>query len=374
MLILTIFATNLLLSYRTFFRKSASTFIVIDTHESSFRYWMRKTARSSPVLIALALAAVSIPNCAGQSTDPTPQNPPEAPQPTDSLSQTPPASQPQQPENPKPPIHIAVPDAPKPPLTALLSAQSCEIKNAGATMAVTASMRALAVSGLDVVPAHAGETAVQTAVCIPHMPMVNWYARFLNGPEVNPLTPHQKFYLAARNLLDPFNLLTIGGEGAIAVAANSHSAYGPGFPGWGRYTGVSFTQDMTGEFFGTFLIPSLTHQDPHYHRLPNAPMKRRILHAAWQVIWTQGDNGRGMLNYANLAGFAIDDAIGNLYVPGQRTNFSSSASRYAIVLATAPIDNYVSEFLPDIARHVHIQIVIIQRIINQVARTENNAQ
>ena len=241
-------------------------------------------------------------------------------------------------------------------------------------MAVTASMRALAVSGLDVVPAYAGETAVPTAVCVPHMPMVNWYARFLNGPEVKQLTPQQKFYLAARNLLDPFNLLTIGGEAAIAVAANSHSAYGPGFPGWGRYTGVSFTQDMTGEFFGTFLIPSLTHQDPHYHRLPNATMKRRILHAAYQVLWTQGDNGRGMINYANLAGFTIDDAISNLYVPGQQTNFRASASRYAIALATAPIDNFVSEFLPDIARHVHVQIVIIQRVINQVARTENNEQ
>jgi hypothetical protein len=43
-------------------------------------------------------------------------------------------------------------------------------------------------------------------------------------------------------------------------------------------------------------------------------------------------------------------------------------------LATAPIDNFVSEFLPDVARHVHIQVVIIQRVINQVARTDNTAQ
>ncbi len=76
-----------------------------------------------------------------------------------------------------------------------------------------------------------------------------------------------------------------------------------------------------------------------------------------------------MVNYANVVGFALDDAIGDLYVPGQRTNFSSSASRYGIALATAPIDNYVSEFLPDIARHIHVQVVVIQRIINQVART-----
>jgi len=258
-------------------------------------------------------------------------------------------------------------------LSAILSAEPCEVKNAGATMAATASVRAVAVSGLNAVAPNAGATAVTTTLCVPHVPVVNWYARFLNGPEVKELTPEQKAYLAAHNLLDPFNLITIGGEAAISVAANSHSAYGPGIPGWGRYVGVSFTQDMTGEFFGTFLIPSLVHQDPHYHREPNATIKRRIAHATLQVLWTQADDGHGMVNYANIAGFAIDDAIGDLYVPGLQTRFSASASRYGIVLATAPIANYITEFVPDLARHIHIQIVVIQRVINQFARTDNGA-
>ena len=103
-------------------------------------------------------------------------------------------------------------------------------------------------------------------------------------------------------------------------------------------------------------------------------MKHRFAHAALQVLWTQSDNGKGMINYANIVGFAIDDAIGNLYVPGQQTRFSASASRYAIGLASAPIDNYITEFVPDLARHVHIQIVVIQRIINQVARTDSSGQ
>jgi hypothetical protein len=187
---------------------------------------------------------------------------------------------------------------------------------------------------------------------------------------VKALTPLQKAHLAARNLVDPFNLLTIFGEAGIAVAANSHSPYGPGFRGWGKDSGVSFTQDMTGEFFGTFLIPSVVHQDPHYHRLPKATIKRRIAHAAYQIVWTQGDNGKGMLNYADLVGFAIDDEIGNLYVPGQQTRITASAARYGIGLATAPIDNYITEFLPDVARHIHVQIVVIQRIINQVAKSD----
>ena len=154
--------------------------------------------------------------------------------------------------------------------------------------------------------------------CPPLMPLIDWYARFLNGPQVKALSPRQKLWLATRNLLDPFNGMTILASSAIDVASNSHCPYGPGMPGFGRNVGVSFTQDMTGEFFGTFLIPSIVHQDPHYHRLPNASIKRRIAHALYQVVWTQGDNGKEMVNYANLVGFAIDDEIGNLYVPGQQ--------------------------------------------------------
>jgi hypothetical protein len=198
----------------------------------------------------------------------------------------------------------------------------------------------------------------------------NWYERFVDGPHDQPLTPRDKAWLAVRNLVDPFNLITIGGEAGFSVGLDSHSPYGPGMPGYARYVGVSVAEDMTGEFFGTFLIPSVAHQDPHYHRMEHARIPRRVGHALLQVAWTQGDNGKGMPNYANLIGFACDDAIANLYVPGRKTDGSATAARYATALASAPIDNFVNEFLPDVARHIHVQIVILQRIINQVADRE----
>lgn len=198
----------------------------------------------------------------------------------------------------------------------------------------------------------------------------NRYQLFANGPQDKPLTPKDKAWLAARNVADPFNSITILGEAAIAVGSDSHSDYGPGMPGYARYVGVSYSQDMIGEFFGTFAIPSVVHQDPHYHRMEHAKIPRRIFHATWQVLWTQSDSGKGMPNYANIVGFAIDDGIANLYVPGRKTDGAGTASRYLIGLATAPIGNYITEFVPDVARHIHVQIVIIQRIINQVARNE----
>jgi hypothetical protein len=226
-----------------------------------------------------------------------------------------------------------------------------------------------ALTGAELIPCSTEGSLLTSLPIIKKLPLIDWYARFLDGPQVKPMTPKEKAWLAVRNVADPFNGVTILGSSAIAVAANSHSAYGPGMTGWGKYVGVSYSQDMTGEFFGTFLIPSIVHQDPHYHRMPTASIKRRIAHVMYQVFWTQGDNGKGMLNYADLVGFGIDDEVGNLYVPGQETNSRATAERYGIALATAPIGNAVTEFVPDVARHIHVQVVIIQQIINQVAQT-----
>lgn len=265
---------------------------------------------------------------------------------------------------PNPPLPDA-PQAQTPAQPAPAKNEPCHIKKNGAAAETTEAH-----PNADAASNPAGQPATQSAPCLPFMPLINWYARFLDGPKVKPMTPKEKAWLAFRNVADPFNGLTILASSAIAVGANSHSAYGPGMTGFGRYVGVSYSQDMTGEFIGTFLIPSIVHQDPHYHRMPTASMKRRIAHAMYQVVWTQGDNANEMPNYANLVGFGIDDEIGNLYIPGRQTRATASAERYGTALATAPIDNFVSEFLPDVARHIHVQIVVIQRIINQVANKD----
>ena len=185
-----------------------------------------------------------------------------------------------------------------------------------------------------------------------------------------PRTPREKAILAARDVIDPFNLLTIGGTSAISIASDADTAYGPGVRGWAKLTGVTFTEDMTGEFFGTFLIPSIAHQDPHYHRMPNAPLKRRIAHCIYQVVWSQADDGRGIFNYATVFGTAASEAVNNLYVPYRHRGFGAGTQRYWTALATDPIGNFITEFVPDLAERLNVRIVLVQRIVNRVAIEE----
>jgi hypothetical protein len=260
-----------------------------------------------------------------------------------------------------------LPDAPQPQSRAAAPATApCPAGSAAQPVAATGVAPPPAAGNAP--PASTAEPETQTAPCPPR-PAINWYERFINGPDVKPMTRREKARLAARNVADPFNALTILGLSAIAVGSDADSPYGPGMKGFGRYVGVSYTQDITGEFFGTYLIPSIVHQDPHYHRMPYANIPRRIRHAIVQVVWTQGDNGKGMVNYGAVVGFAIVDELGNFYVPGQQTNLPASGERYVTGLASAPIENFVTEFMPDVARRIHLRVVLFQRIINQVART-----
>ena len=198
----------------------------------------------------------------------------------------------------------------------------------------------------------------------------NAFAEYLQQNAIHIYTPRELGRLAVRSVIDPFNLLTIVGTSAYTVATDAHSPYGPGGYGIAKLSGVALTQDMTNAFLETFLIPSIDHQDPHYHRMPNAPLARRIAHCVYQPFWTDSDTGKGMLNYSTIVGDVVGEAVDVSYVPYRQTGWGPSADRVAVNLATTPIGNFVSEFVPDVARHVNFNVVFVQRIVNRVAAEE----
>jgi hypothetical protein len=189
---------------------------------------------------------------------------------------------------------------------------------------------------------------------------------------VAPLTPTDKAVLAGHNIIDPFNLLTITGYSGLYVAFNSHSAYGPGVAGWGRLTGYSLAEDVQGEFFGVYAIPSLAHEDPRYHRIPGRPLKIRIFHALAHTVISQHDDGSLMPNYATLLTYPISAELSNAYVPGISTTGSSTRNRILLGYATDPAGALIAEFLPDVAKRVHVRVVFVQQILNQIATRSGN--
>jgi hypothetical protein len=197
------------------------------------------------------------------------------------------------------------------------------------------------------------------------------YQRFLTSNIVIPMTWQQKGYLALHDLADPANFGTILGISAITVGSDSHSAYGPGLKGFGKSVGVSLLQDATGQFFGAFAIPVIAHQDPRYFRMPHAPFTKRVFYSISRTVVSRSDSGKSMPNYATLLNYPIGAEIANLYVPGIHPDGPSTVARIFTGYALDPVNNLVNEFLPDVASHVHIRIIFVQQIINNVARGNN---
>jgi hypothetical protein len=199
-------------------------------------------------------------------------------------------------------------------------------------------------------------------------------ARFLDTTMPIPMSPAEKGMLAIHDVLDPFTAVTILGSSAVTIGSDPDTAYGPGMKGFAKLTGISYVQVATGEFFATFLIPSIVHEDPHYHRMPDAPFPRRLLHSISRTVIAQHDLGGAMPNYAILLTYPISAEISNLYVPGLQTDGRSTGLRILTGYALDPVNNLIIEFLPDVAKRIHIRVVFVQQILNKVAAGPTIAQ
>ncbi|MDE1177065.1 MAG: hypothetical protein PW789_10735 [Edaphobacter sp.] len=195
------------------------------------------------------------------------------------------------------------------------------------------------------------------------------YQRFLSTNIAIPLTWQEKGYLAAHYTTDPSSLGTIVGISAINIAIDSHTAYGPGFAGFGKLAGISVLQNATAEFFGTFAVPAIAHQDPRYYRRPDKPFGKRILYSVSRTFVSRSDDGHAIPNYGTLAAYPIVAELSNLYVPGIQSDGASTAERILTGYALDPVNNLVNEFLPDLASHVHVRIIFVQQILNNIAYT-----
>lgn len=201
----------------------------------------------------------------------------------------------------------------------------------------------------------------------PCFELVYPYQKFLTTNIVIPLSWQQKGYAALHNLADPENFGTIVGISAITVGTNAHSAYGPGLKGFGKSVGVSYLQDATAQFFGVFAIPVLVHQDPRYLRMPHAPLTKRIIYSVSRTVISRHDDGSPMPNYATLLNYPIGAILSNQYVPGIDSSASSTVERIFTGYALDPVNNLLTEFLPDVASRVHVRIIFVQRILNNIA-------
>ena len=173
---------------------------------------------------------------------------------------------------------------------------------------------------------------------------------YRTSPSLNPyvpLTPREKFKIAAQDAFDPGTVALGAFIGGIGQANNSNPSFGQGTTGYFRYFGTAYGDLVIGNFMTEGIYPTLLHQDPRYFRRGTGGTWSRVGYACSRTFWTHNDNGKTGFNYSEVAGNATAVAISNAYYPDNRTA-SDNVQRLGIQLGLDMAGNVLKEFWPDI--------------------------
>lgn len=165
-----------------------------------------------------------------------------------------------------------------------------------------------------------------------------------------PLSPGQKFRLAFRGAIDPFQFVAAGALAGYGQATDDNAAYGQGAQGYAKRYGAAYADSADGVLWGNAIFPSLLHEDPRYFRKGSGGVWSRVFYAVSTTVRTKDDNGKWGWNYANVLGNVTAGGISNLYYPSSNRGVGLTLEGAATVTAEGALGSLGVEFWPDISR------------------------
>lgn len=190
----------------------------------------------------------------------------------------------------------------------------------------------------------------------------------IQGPEQRPpLGVSGKFRLAVANVTDPFAVVTTAMDSELDNATGGPSPLRRGAAGFGQRFGSAMAGAATGEFFSTFVYASIFHQDPHYYRSPDAAIGTRLLRALSYVVVTRSDSGKRMFNFDEFLGTTTSSVIETTFHPEWEKGPGAAAGRILISIGSDSAWNLMTEFLPDVAKHLNPRVMLLRRLADKAA-------
>ncbi|HUE43039.1 MAG TPA: hypothetical protein VMP12_05715 [Candidatus Sulfotelmatobacter sp.] len=176
--------------------------------------------------------------------------------------------------------------------------------------------------------------------------------------ERHPLSSKQKLQLAVDETIAPSRFLGSAFTAGISQARNSLPDYGQGWEGYGKRYGSSVASNASSHLFGTFLLPSVTHEDPRYFvKLFGSP-KSRILYAMTRVVVTRTDDGRSTFNWSNVMGGLMAEGLATSYLPDNERTAPKTFTRFGVRIGFSALDNVVKEYWPTIFKRLRVNRII----------------
>ena len=165
------------------------------------------------------------------------------------------------------------------------------------------------------------------------------------SPQAGPLTPKQKFGLALKSTIDPFNFGITAVIAGVEQARNDYSGYGQGAQGYAKRYGASYADFFTGTLIGGAILPTIFKQDPRYFYKGKGTKRARFLYAIANSVIRKSDDGRWQPDYSGILGSLASGGISNLYYPAKNRNGATlTFENAAIGIGFGALGNVFQEF------------------------------
>jgi hypothetical protein len=168
---------------------------------------------------------------------------------------------------------------------------------------------------------------------------------------VAPLTPRQKWNLALRETLDPFNIANSVVGAGFSQMGNQTPKYGQGGRAFSLRFGAAWADLATQNFFSAGVLATVLHQDPRYYRRgPRSGVMKRVAYSVSRLAVARQDSGRNAFNASGIFGMGLGIAASNAYYPAQSVRGEVMLARLSTSVTGGIIGNLMSEFWPDIQK------------------------
>ncbi len=144
-----------------------------------------------------------------------------------------------------------------------------------------------------------------------------------------PLNPWNKLELAANNTVSLSSVGAVVIGSAYGQAVNHPAGWGQGWGAYGQRLGGDIARVASYNFFGTFVIASVTHEDPRFYVKKDLNFGESLKYAATRLVITRSDSGKEVVNYAGLLGPLAAEGLANVYYPQGSKGFGSTMIRYS---------------------------------------------
>jgi hypothetical protein len=164
-----------------------------------------------------------------------------------------------------------------------------------------------------------------------------------------PLTPKQKWNLAFKENIDPFNIASAAMAAGFSQIGNQTPKYGAGGQAYGKRFGAALADFGTQNVFSAGLLANLLHQDPRYYRKgPATGVLQRVVYSVSRIVIARQDTGAAAFNASGVFGTAMGIAASNLYYPAVSRRASVMLGRLNTSFTGGIMGNLMSEFWPDL--------------------------